>query len=683
MPEHRRLNLTARSRRMRRVPAYQLQRTVRSTGATGRPTGTPPFSDGGAAPSPDVDDELVTLTTSSNGPAADLDPAALTIESDHDDSTNGAAAISSERSDPVGDDSDDTDYEAYARGLEEAAARNRAEAAPVASATTAAFPAIEQGAVEPDVVARPRPGRPRPHSGGRGRGGTRGPRGRAAARREPDPRPLLKRPRTWLLGAAALVGISILVVTVWILNLLHVTYNAYNQAHIDPTERPVWTINPEGTPVPVPTEQVQQSLPSWDNRDPVNILLLGIDERPGDEEPARSDTMIVMRIDPTTSQVTMMSIPRDLLVDIPGYGSDKINAAFPLAELEQEGSGPSLVAQTIEYNFDIRIHYFVTIDFSGFRTVVDTIGGVIIDVPAPVKDDQYPTEEFGITRQYFSTGLQKMDGETALRYSRTRHGDNDIARGDRQQQMLVAIRQQAISLGLITQADDLIRQFGDSVRTDLNFNQMLALSNLGRGIDPGNIIQVNLWTEGLLWEHSPEYEGDAFYMEGDWGGIYALVDYYFPAGSAGVVSTPTPGPSPIADETDGTGGADVGPEPGTSVDPEATESDATTEPDEPADVSQPDLTIPVIVQNASSVELMATSVTQLLYDVGFDTVTPELGSETVEFTAIYDYVGSPETAAYIAMQLGIDASAIVPGSGGTGIVVVVGEDLAASLTTDQ
>ncbi|MGH9175003.1 MAG: LCP family protein, partial [Vicinamibacterales bacterium] len=351
-----------------------------------------------------------------------------------------------------------------------------------------------------------------------------------------------RRPRTWLVIAAIIAAIAAIIGVLWTLNIVRLTYDAYNDAHVDSPDRPVWVINPDGTRVVVPTEQVEASLPNWDNQDPFNILLMGTDDREGDDEPARSDTMIVMRINPATNHVAMMSIPRDLLVYIPVVDRwDKMNAAYPIgAEADDEVGGPSVVMETINYNFGVQIHYFVTVDFEGFRTIVDTIGGVMIDVRAPVKDDQYPTESFGITREYFPTGLQMMDGETALRYARTRHGDNDIARGNRQQQMLIAIREQAMSLGLVTRAEELIRQFGRMVKTDLNFNQMLALANLGRNVDPNGISKINLWDAGVLTEHPPDDELDAFYMEADWPAVYAVVNQYF---TTTPVNTPPPTPT--------------------------------------------------------------------------------------------------------------------------------------------
>ncbi|HEX5163981.1 MAG TPA: LCP family protein [Thermomicrobiales bacterium] len=548
----------------------------------------------------------------------------------------------------------ESDYADYARSVEEAAARSRLEMAPQAAAT-AAYPAIRPAAASGAAVQRPtvRQTRGRPVVGSRVRSGGGG-NGNGGRRRtangghERDPRPLLKRPKTWLVITGIVVAVVAIAAVLWAANIARITYNAYNEAHVDTGERDIYTVNAEGTPVIVPTEQVQASLPNWDNKDPFNVLLMGIDDREGDTEPPRSDTMIVMRINPANNSVVMMSIPRDLLVYIPVADRwDKINAAYPIGEEKDENGGPPAVMETIEANFDVRIHYFVTVDFNGFRSIVDTVGGVVIDVPAPVKDDQYPTEDFGITREYFSTGLQKMDGETALRYSRTRHNDNDIARGERQQQMLIALREQAIDLGLVTKAEELISQMGSMVKTDFNFNQLLALANLGRKIDPNAISKVNLWDAGVLSEHAPEDELDPFYFEADWPAVYKLMDQYFNSdGNAPPPPTPTVSvpDEPLASPR--TGGSNV------------------------------QFDTPIIVQNNAGQTALARAVGQIMTDTGFTVVAPETGNGEQTSTIIYDYAERPDTARYIAEQLGLDESSIVYGNGGNGIVVSLGSDLA-------
>jgi LCP family protein required for cell wall assembly len=680
MSQHSRLNPIPRPRRARRVPAYQVQ--VRRRALPAQSTDPQSLARSAVQPSGIADAPVIDATTEVVLPSSpessitydatvvsadDVGPSPPVVDTgsaatDSQPTTEASGGAAAERA--PGDLAADDDFAEYARSVEVAAARSReSHHAPTATAAdTVVLPAMQPVVAVPEAApgagkrARPASGR-----GGRGPGGPR----RHVAAREPDPRPRFRRPKTWFIIAGVVFGVTLVVVAAYVLYLALVTYDAYKEAHVDPTPRPVYQFNPEGTPVLVPTELVQQQLPNWDRQDPVNILLMGIDEREGDEDPPRSDTIIVVRVDPLSKQVTMLSLPRDLLVQIPGSGPDKINAAYPIAEFNQAGSGPSLVAQTIEYNFGIRIHYFITIDFSGFREVVDTLGGVVVDVRAPVKDDQYPTDDLRLTRAYFPTGLQTMDGETALRYARTRHGDNDIARGDRQQQVLVALRQKIdANINMIFKIDELIREMGDSIRFDLNFEQIQALANLARGVDPSKIIRLNLWESGAL----VESEGDAFYWDADWDLVHALVDQYFNPQSAGS-AIPTPTPPPPVESSDLI-----------ELDPDDViigEPSDDVIPDQPDAIGgEPDLTIPVIVRNASSDPLAATWVSEILYDAGFDTVLPESSNEVSPSTLVYDYVDSPATAYYIAVQLGLDTAAIVPGFGGNGIVVLVGDDVA-------
>lgn len=253
--------------------------------------------------------------------------------------------------------------------------------------------------------------------------------------------------------------------------------------------------------------------PEWDGEDPFTIVLLGVDQRPSETTPGRSDTIIVVRVDPQVPRVDMFSIPRDLLVDVPGYANNvKINSAYPAGAASGiEGGGPTLVAQTIEYNFGIPIDYFATVDIPGLEKIIDTLGGVIIDVPSQLKDDQYPTEDFGYTRAYFPAGLQKMDGKQAVRYARTRHSDGGFRRTERQQALLLAVREQALDIGILTKLPELISDVGDAVRTDLSLSQTLSLARLAQDLPRENIYSHNLapYTDELV-------TNDGWFLTGDW-----------------------------------------------------------------------------------------------------------------------------------------------------------------------
>jgi len=524
----------------------------------------------------------------------------------------------------TGGDSEPT-LEEYIERIEQSAARLRAERAGEVRAIAT-----------PTIRKRPE------------RAETAAPR-RSAARRKGDPRrrkaaakpkkPWYRRRRTWVMVALVLPLLFVVAASAYVLNIVRVGIDAYGDINEPKVERDYWRVNAEGTPEPVPSSEVEAVMPDWGNDDPINIVLLGVDARDGEELPPRSDTTIVAQIDPKTHGVTMMSIPRDLIVYIPGFGEDKFNAAYPIGEAnadEIEGGGTTLVATTIEANFNIPIHYYVTIDFDGFEKVVDTVGGVTIDVPYELSDNQYPTDDLRLTRIYFPAGLQKMDGKRALQYVRTRHADSDFGRSERQQQVLMAIREQAHLLDLFRNATSLIDDMRDTIRTDLVFNEMLSLANLGRNVKAEDIVRFNLWEEGLLTEHN---DADAYYLTADWPAVLDRTRAVFGEG--------IPPPSDSAERVD--------------LD------------------SEPNLSTTVFVENATDIPLLAGNSAQILVDAGFEEVWPTDAREAHEFSVIEAPDTEMATARHIADLLGLSPSAIVPGGTADEITVILGQDVPEGL----
>jgi LCP family protein required for cell wall assembly len=186
-----------------------------------------------------------------------------------------------------------------------------------------------------------------------------------------------------------------------------------------------------------------------------NLLLIGVDARPGHpEEGVRSDTLILARLDAAGRWVSLLSIPRDSQVELLDIGTTKINVAYGQGyaraeELYGPGTSPeqggmALAAQTVEQLLDLRrrgmrVDYTAQVNFDGFAGVIDALGGITVDVPTLIVDDEYPTPDFGVMRVEFQPGPQRMDGERALIYARTRHTDSDFGRAERQQQVLRAI----------------------------------------------------------------------------------------------------------------------------------------------------------------------------------------------------------------------------------------------------
>jgi LCP family protein required for cell wall assembly len=173
---------------------------------------------------------------------------------------------------------------------------------------------------------------------------------------------------------------------------------------------------------------------------PLDMVILGMDARPGQGMLTRTDSVMVLNITPGRAKVSLLSIPRDVFISVPGYGEQRINTINVLGEQESPGSGgPALVKASLGESFRIGVERYVRLDFSGFVALIDAVGGVDIDVPKRIVDYEYPTPEGGIITIEFQPGRQHMDGERALQYARTRHQDDDYRRAERQQQVLDAV----------------------------------------------------------------------------------------------------------------------------------------------------------------------------------------------------------------------------------------------------
>ena len=205
------------------------------------------------------------------------------------------------------------------------------------------------------------------------------------------------------------------------------------------TRSPISAATPTEVPtLAAPTAQPTQMPPSAGNA--VTVLILGDDRRPGETEVPRTDCVMLARIDPQRGRVALLSFPRDLIVDIPGYNSARINAAYVLGELyHAPGGGLGLARDTVSNLTGVPIDYAVLVDFQGFIGLIDSIGGVTVNVPKELYDARFPTMDYGYTEAHFLPGPQHMDGATALTYSRVRHPDSDFERIKRQQAVLVAI----------------------------------------------------------------------------------------------------------------------------------------------------------------------------------------------------------------------------------------------------
>ena len=204
-----------------------------------------------------------------------------------------------------------------------------------------------------------------------------------------------------------------------------------------------------------------------------NILLLGVDRRPGESGPSRTDTMILTSVYPRGPSVAMLSIPRDLWVTLPDGSENRINTAYHFAELEEPGSGPTAAMSTVRANFGVSVHRYVLIDFEGFVRLVDAAGGIKIDVPERLVDFEFPTDDFGVTTVTIEAGPQQMDGLTSLAYARIRHGSSDFKRAERQQLVIEAFVAQLLRPATILRYPAIIAATAGSVGSDIS--PLLAL----------------------------------------------------------------------------------------------------------------------------------------------------------------------------------------------------------------
>lgn len=170
-----------------------------------------------------------------------------------------------------------------------------------------------------------------------------------------------------------------------------------------------------------------------------DILVMGLDSREGEGWLARADSVILVGINPAQLRVSLLSIPRDLSLDTPGYGMQRINVVNVLGEMEQAGRGSTLLAAAVEQNFGVSVERTARLDFNGFVELIDAVGGVTIDVERAIVDDFYPTGDGGVMSIRFESGVQHMDGARALIYARTRQSDDDYRRAERQQQVVSAL----------------------------------------------------------------------------------------------------------------------------------------------------------------------------------------------------------------------------------------------------
>ena len=378
------------------------------------------------------------------------------------------------------------------------------------------------------------------------------------------------------------------------------------QPGVDITE----PLQSENGPAPIP----------WDGANRVTMLVMGLDQRDYEGDgPSRTDTMMLLTMDPVSRTAGMLSIPRDLWVNIPGFDYGKINTAYFLGEAYKlPGGGPGLAVQTVEELFGVDINYYAQVDFSAFENFIDEIGGVKVDVPYEITVDPIGPGNT-VTLQ---PGLQTLDGPTALAYARNRDTiGSDFDRADRQQQVVLAIFDQITSLGtlpkLIANSPIIYNNLKNGIHTNLNLKDTISLAwtvaqipreNIKRGLIGPNEVSMSMSPDGM----------DILLPDMD--AVRTIRDQVF-ATTSGVAPA------------------------------------ATVYVSNPEELRQAE-NATVSVLNATTTPGLASQTTNYLLDQGVNVTDTGNASDKSDTTVIIDYTGKPYTVQYLVDLLNIQPNSI-------------------------
>ncbi len=257
---------------------------------------------------------------------------------------------------------------------------------------------------------------------------------------------------------------------------------------------------------------------------PFTVLLLGSDDDAKfDPKHVLTQSMILVRVNPQTQQVTMLSIPRDLWVPLSVGGSDRIDVAYSYG-------GPSAAIATVERDFHVHVDDYVWIGLKGLIKVINIVGGVDVLTSNPVLDDYYPSDidvqnPYGYYRVAVLPGAQHLDGAHALEYVRSRHSDlrGDFGRSQRQQQVLLALRARAKTLKP-TDLPDVASAFAGELTTSMSLTRIRDLLPLASGLQPDSVHQVVLFGDYTI----PTVISAQDVLLPNWDKILPVVSQYFP-----------------------------------------------------------------------------------------------------------------------------------------------------------
>lgn len=385
----------------------------------------------------------------------------------------------------------------------------------------------------------------------------------------------------------------------------------------------------------------------------INILLLGYG---GKNHPGGTltDTNILFSFDQNTGQFSMVSFPRDLKVTIPkGGGVNKLNYAYAYGEMNPyaTGGGPEIAKETNKEISGQLIHYYVSIDFVGFRDLVNALGGVTVDVDKAINDQNYPADYFDSDGNYHKTngykpfvlsaGTQKMDGETALKYARSRYSTSDFDRSDRQQKIILAIKDKALTAGVLSNPKkiaNILSILGSHIRTDISSNEYSAFINMIKKVSLNSInkLVIDNGSSGLL---VTDNTTNGYYLvpkTGNFKQIQEAVARFFTSSKTSSI------------DTGGTSTASV--------------SKATGD---------------IEVSNASEVSGLARKVGEKLRTKGMTVPAVKTSSESLKTSVLYDYTGGNNPDAVSVIKQIIPTVQVIrrtDGPSGLDFKLVIGKD---------
>lgn len=257
--------------------------------------------------------------------------------------------------------------------------------------------------------------------------------------------------------------------------------------------------------------------------DVVTLVVGGLDTRqPG--EPENSDVIMITRVDLNARTVRAISIPRDLYLEIPGFGYDKITRAYDFGSKADNGdfkAGAAAMSATIASNFGVEVDGVVLTTFDGFIDIVDALGGIDVENPYDLYDSQYPTIDYNYQEIFFPAGPIHLSGEEALQFARTRHQDGDDARVMRQQLVIRALLERARDPEIAPDLPEIVKKHRKSVRTDLNASKRLSLALAAPSFNNDDVTFANLVSmvypdtaPGGMWIYSGDWSQIPSYVQG-------------------------------------------------------------------------------------------------------------------------------------------------------------------------